>query len=50
MREKDMTMKAKVRMMKLLALKTKEAGHETRYIGSLKKVQKARRWVPRKGF
>ena len=41
-----MTMKVKVRMMRLLALKIKEKGHKPGYVGSLEKVGKARKWIP----
>ena len=40
-------MKAEVRMMRLLVLKVEEQGHEPGYVGSLKNVEKARKWVPR---
>lgn len=34
-------------MITLLVLKDKEQGHEPGYVGSLKKVEKAKKWVPR---
>ena len=42
-----MTMKAEVRMTILLVLKDKERGREPGYVGSLKKVEKAKKWVSR---
>lgn len=40
-------MKAEVRMTILLVLKDKEWGREPGYVGSLKKVEKAKKWVSR---
>lgn len=38
-----MTMKAEVRMMRLLALKVEVQGHELGYVGSPQKVKMARK-------